>query len=183
LKGRALHGLEKATHRTQKWDLMSRESLSPAPDGRVLGSCLSFRVEGDVNSLNHGPSTTTARVLWTNTKVFGVWRGGVLAERVGCSTALGQSHDGLEPHPCLSPGPNLDHELHSSGGGLVPCRNVGLGREAEALGTQREFQCALLSAWSWKAAGYFGPRPVLALRSALPSTPNFPLSFGRKKMS
>lgn len=125
-----------------------------------------------MNSLNHGPSTATAHVLWTNTEVFRVWRGGVLAGR-----------DGSEPHPCLSPGPNLDHELHSSGGGLVPCRNVGLGGEAEALGTQREFQCALLSAWSWKAAGYFGPRPVLALRSALPSTPNFPLSFRRKKNS
>lgn len=105
------------------------------------------------------------------TRVFRVWPGGVLAGREGCSTALGWSHDGSEPRPCLSPGPNLDHELHSSGGGLVPCRNVGLGGEAEALGTQREFQCALLSAWSWKAAGYFGPRPALALRSALPSTP------------
>ena len=89
--------------------------------------------------------------------------------------------DGAEPGPCLSPGPNLNRELHSSGGRLVPCRNAGLGGEAEALGMQREFQCALLSAWSWKAAGYFGLHPALALHFTLPSTPNFPFSFKRKK--
>lgn len=104
-----------------------------------------------------------------------------MAGREGCSIALGRSQEGSEPHPCLSPGPNLDHELHSSWGGLVPCRNVGLGGEAEVLGTQREFQCACLLAWSWKAAGYFGPRPVLALRSALPSTPQLSSFFRKKK--
>lgn len=58
---------------------------------------------------------------------------------------------------------------------------MGLGGEAEALGTQREFQCALLSAWFWKAAGYFGPRPVLTLPIAL--YPQLSSLFWKKKKS
>lgn len=71
-------------------------------------------------------STAIACVLWTNTEcleysreVF--WLGGR-----GALQLSAPSQDGSERHPCLSPGPNLDHELHSSGGGLVPAGMWGL---------------------------------------------------------
>lgn len=63
---------------------MRRESLLPAVEGGLARVASPERWApasflwswGDLNSLNHGLSTATARVLWTNTEVFRVWRGG-----------------------------------------------------------------------------------------------------------